>query len=416
MSWLLPGIAGLGAGVFLMAPKQSPAEIKVAEATSGSNGGTKLPDDPLAIQVAALAGRTGEARKKIEALFADNATDEEIAEWLAPILIADPAWLESFILTVHDSRRIDLVRATIWRISEISPDAVWELMRSSPFAAMAARTTGRDTEREGLDVLNGCHDSPLAAEVLFDPANGFSTEEATRYFRFGTRSRANNERILKEWFGGRWEGEAPECVRAAWLNLRWLDEPVLRELEKDLPDSLKEQAERFEALGKLTMTRGMITGDPGADELAQLGAEELSQFSEMRAEAGKPLPLETLAKLPEDLRGQTFESYFGYLYPYNEETATHALEVLDKLGLKRRERQALLEGAASQIWQFEGDAGKALGLIDRMPDREAAATMRKEMLEELAKFDPQAALEMVQTMPEGALKDQIEKLAKEGSP
>lgn len=414
LSWLIPGIAGLGAGVFLMTPNQSPEERKAAETAAAKPGGSTLADDPTVIQMAALAGRTGEARKKIEALFADNATDEEIAGWLAPILIADPAWLESFILTVHESRRIDLVRSTIWRMSEISPDAVWELVRSSPFAAMAARTTGSDTEREGLDVLNGCHDSPLAAEVLFDPANGFSSEEATNYFRFGTRNRENNERLLKEWFNGRWEGKAPECIRSAWLSLRWENEAGLRELAKQLPDALKEQADRFDAFAKLMPGTGMITNDPTPEELGGLGAEELAQLAEMRTEAGRPLSLETLAKLSPELRGQTFQTYFAYLHPFNEEAAEHAFGVIDQLGLKRDERQTLLDGAASQIWRFEGDHTRALALVDRMPDREAAATMRTEILEELAKFDPQAALETAKSLPEGELRDKIEKLAKEG--
>lgn len=414
MSWLLPGIAGLGTGVVLMAPKQSPAEARAAKVSPESNSGSALPDDPELIQLAALAGRTAEARKKIEALFAANSTDEEIAEWLAPVLIADPAWLESFILKVHESRRIDLVRAVLWKISEISPDAAWELVRASPFAAMAAKTTGRDTEREGLEVMNGCHDSPLAAEVLFDPANGFSTEEAAKFFRFGTQNGANNQRILKEWFAGRWEGEAPACVRAAWLNLRWSDEAALRELEKQLPKSLKAQSDRYEALAKLNATQGTITEDPKPEDLALLGAEELAQFAEMRTEAGRPVPLETLAKLPEDVRGQTFETYFAYLYPYNEDVARHAIEMIGELGLKRGERQALLEGAVSQIWRFEGDHEKALELVARMPDREAAAETRSEILEELAKFDPQTALEVIKGMPEDELRKKIEKLAGEG--
>jgi hypothetical protein len=414
LSWLLPGIAGLGTGVFLMAPAQSPAELRATEAAAAESGGAVLPDDPTLIQLAALGGRTSEARKKIEALFAENAEDQAIAEWLAPVLIADPVWLESFILKVHESRRIDLVRATLWKISEISPDAAWELVRSSPFAAMAAKTTGRDTEREGLEVMNGCHDSPLAAEVLFDPANDFPAEEAAKFFRFGTRNGANNQRILKEWFAGRWEGEAPPCVRAAWLNLRWLDEPTLRELEKQMPEALKAQVERYEALAKLNTDGGMITEDPKPEDLAVLGAEELAQFAEMRTEAGRPVPLETLAKLPEELRGQTFENYFAYLYPYNEEVARHAIEIIDKLGLKRGERQALLDGAASQVWSFEGDHVKALELVARMPDREAAAEKKSEILEELAKFDPQTALEVSKELPEGELREKIEKLAGEG--
>ncbi|QJE96277.1 hypothetical protein [Luteolibacter luteus] len=414
LSWLIPGIAGLGTGVVLMTPDQNPKEAKTIADSTAKSSDPALPDDPVVIQMAALAGRTGEARKKIEALFADNATDEQIADWLAPILIADPAWLESFVLDVHESRRIDLVRATLWKMSEISPDAVWELVRSSPFAAKAARTTGSDTEREGLEVLNGCHDSPLAAEILFDPANGFSKEEATHYFRFGTRSRENCSRILNEWFGGLWEGKTPECVRSAWLQLRYSEEPTLRELEKHLPDALKEQAGRFEAFDKLMPAGGMITSDPTPEDLGQLGAEELAQLAEMRTEAGTPLSLETLAKLPPELRGQTFQTYFAYLYPYNEEAAEHALETIDKLGLKREERQALLDGAVSQIWQFEGDPAKALALIDRMPDREAAATTRAEILEELAKFDPQAALETAKSLPEGELREKIEELAREG--
>jgi hypothetical protein len=416
LSWLLPGIAGLGAGVVLMAPKEKAAMPKSSEVSADRSETAKLPDDPTVIQLAALAGRTGEARKKIEALFAENAPDEAIAEWLAPVLIADPAWLESFILTVHEPRRIDLVRATIWKISEISPDAAWELVRSSPFAAMAARTTGSDVEREGLDVLNGCHDSPLAAEVLFDPANGFSTEEATKFFRFGSQNTANNKRLLKEWFAGRWEGEAPECVRAAWLNLRWLEESTLRELEKEMPEALETQAERFESLGKLTATAGMITEDPSAEELGILGPEELAQFAESRTEAGRPLPLETLAELPPELRGQTFDTYFSYLYPYHQDVAQHALDVLDQLGLKRSERQALLEGAVAQEWSFTGDHEKALEIIARMPDREAAEERKGEVLEDLVKFDPQTGLEFIKTMPSGELKERMEKLAAEGMP
>lgn len=416
LSWLLPGIAGLGAGLMLVSPGAKTDPAASPEKSPGPVERANLADDPSTIRLAALAGRTGEARQKIEALFAEGASNEKIAEWLAPILIADPAWLESFILKVDETRRIDLVRAAFWKISEISPDAAWELVRSSPSAANAARTTGSDTEREGLEVLNGCQDSPLAAEVLFDPANGFSAEEIANFFRFNTRNPANNRRILKEWFGGIWEGEAPQCVRSAWLSLRAADEPALRELEKTLPAELKEQAERFEALAKLTSTQGMITTTPGPEELELLGPEELSEFAESRTESGSPLPLETLAQLPPELRGQTFQTYFAYLYPYNEDAARRALQVLDQLDLTRDEKQTLLDGASSQIWRFEGDAKAALELIGRMPDREEAKQIESELLEEFAKFDPQGALEYAASMPAGKLKERIEKLAAEGAP
>lgn len=416
LSWLLPGIAGLGAGLMLVSPgAKTDATVKL-EKSSGPADRVDLTDDPSLIRLAALAGRTGEARQKIEALLAEGASDEAIAEWLAPILIADPAWLESFILTVDEARRIDLVRATFWKIGEISPDAAWELVRSSPFAAMAARTTGSDTEREGLEVLISCQDSPLAAEVLFDPANGFSAQEIAKFFRFGTRNPANSQRILKEWFGGLWEDDAPQCARHAWLSLRWDDEPALRELEKTLPPGLREQAQRFETLARLTSTPGMITTEPGTEELGLLGPGELAEFAESRTESGRPLSLETLAKLPPGLRGETFQTYFAYLYPYNEDVARHSLEVLDQLDLTPDEKQTLLDGAVAQVWRFEGDAKGALELIGRMPDREEAERNKAEVLEEFAKFDPQGALEYADSMPPGELRERIEKLAAEGAP
>lgn len=414
--WLVPAMAGLGTGVIVMAPKEKGPPPISNETTASREEATLLPDDPATLKLAAMAGRTSDARKKIEALFAENAPDEEIAEWLAPILIADPRWLESFILQVHESRRIDLVRATIWKMAETSPDSVWELIRDSPFAAMASRTTGSDKEREGMDVLDGCHGSPLAAEVLFDPACGFSDEEVANYFRFETRSPENSRRVLEEWFAGRWEGDPPKCVRTAWMALRWMDEPALRELQEQLPGPLKAQADRFETLAKLSSTTGMITEDPSPEELGMLGEEELSQFAGDRAEAGRPLPLELLAKLPSELRGGAIASYFAELYPFNRETAEHALEVMDDLGFTRDERQSLLDGAVHQTWSFSGDYQAALGLIAKMPDREAAAQLEGEILKDLAFYDPERALKHVETMPDGELKVQIEMMAKEGLP
>lgn len=416
LGWLVPAIAGLGTGVVVMAPKEKVPPPVSNETIAPREDATPLPDDPLTLKLAAMAGRTSDARKKIEALFAENAPDEEIAEWLAPILIADPRWLESFILQVHESRRIDLVRTTIWKMTESSPDAVWELIRDSPFAAMASRTTGSDQEREGMDVLDGCHGSPLAAEVLFDPACGFSDEEIANYFRFETHSPENSRRVLEEWFAGRWKGEAPGCVRTAWMALKWMDEPALQELQSQMPPELKEAAERFDTLAKLSQTSGMITDDPSPEELLLLGEEELSQFAGDRAEAGKPLPLELLAKLPPELRGGAIGNYFAGLYPFNRDTAQHALGVMDGLGFTRGERQSLLDGAAYQAWSFRGDYQAALDLIAKMPDREAAAQIESDVLKDLAFHDPERALEHVATMPDGELKVQIEMMAKEGIP
>ncbi len=62
------------------------------------------------VRIAALAGRKTEAIAKIQDLLASGASNEAIAEWLALVLFTDPAWLDTFILTVPEERRIPLTR------------------------------------------------------------------------------------------------------------------------------------------------------------------------------------------------------------------------------------------------------------------------------------------------------------------
>ena len=410
LQWLLPAVAGLGTGICVMAPGGNGAAGKTQPAPPLRPDAVKLPEDPVVIRLAALAGRTGDAQVVIEAMLAAGAGDPDLAEWLAPVLIADPAWLERFIPSVPGERQVDLARAALWTMSELSPDSVWELIRSSPFAAQAARAAGRG-EHEGLDVISTCKDSPRAAEVLFDPANGFSNEEIAGYFRWGSGSVPNCRRILEEWAAGRWEGASPECVRSAWLSLRREDREVLQEFEESVPAPLQEETRRFEALAQLMQPDGEIAGNPPASELRILDAQELAEFTENRAEAARPLPLATLAALPQELRGQALENYFNHLFPFQTDRAKEAVGSLDQLALTRAEKQTLLEAAAHRIWNAEGHHETALQWIARMPDRKARATAERNLLEELAKYDPEGALAFAKTMPEGALREEIEQLA-----
>jgi hypothetical protein len=184
------------------------------------------------------------------------------------------------------------------QVIALHPDSVWEVIRASPLAAEAARAKLKGDNYPGLDlVITACR-SPLAAEVLFDPANGFSNEEIARFFRFGGRDEANSRRILDEWIAGRWQGEPPECVQAAWAGLRWRNEAELRAVEAALPEPLRKKADEFEALTRLEKRLRSMEAALTAEDLDQLGAEELASLAEERSEAGKPLPLELLATMP----------------------------------------------------------------------------------------------------------------------
>lgn len=413
LGWLLPAAAGAGAGLWLKAP---PSAAPANTVPPGHPDAVKLPEDPAIIRLAALAGRTADARIVIGALVRKDAADEDIAAWLAPVLIGEPAWLETFILSIPEERRVDLIRATLWTMSELSPDSVWRLIRSSPAAAEAARTTGSGAGQAGLDVISTCRDSTLAAEVLLDPAKGFPKQDIAEFFRWGSRNRENSRRILEAWASGFWEGDPPECVRSAWAHLHREDRSALGGLEEKLPDALKESAARFDAYARLMQGQDGATGTPAPEELAILGAEELAAFTQDRAESGMPVPLATLAALPRETRSHALEGYFGELYPFHADLAGGAVDSLDRLGFAPEEKQVLLDGAVHHVWNHEGDHGTALRWASRMPDPEARAAVERYLLEDLARHDPAAALDVVETLPAGKLRAAIEKLAARSRP
>lgn len=413
----LPLFAGVCAGLFLTGAK--PASTPPAAKPSAITETATLPDDAEIIKLAALAGRTKEARSKLAELLAAGANDEEISSWLAPLLLADPAWLEKFILTVPEERRIALVRHTFGKIGLLHPDGVWELLRSSPFAVEAAKAKDPDCKRrhDGLDILSSTlSNSPLASEVLFDPAHGFTDDQIARYFRWGTRDEVNARRILTEWAGGRWSGEPPECIRSAWLSLRWHHLESLRDFEKTMPADLGKWAASFETLAEMTRPQGLITTDPSAEGLKLLKASELEELVEERGIAGRPIPLSTLAQLPHELRKAAIQSYFDWHYPFMEDSATATVESLDGIDLSPGEKGTLLLSAASSESYHRGDYPTALKWAARVPDEKARTDFELTQYEQWAREDPHAVLEHARTLPDGPLRARIERLATEAMP
>lgn len=363
------------------------------------------------IQLATLAGRTAEARNRISKLTAEGAKDEEIATWLAPVIVADPAWLEQYILTVPEERRVDLIRQTFEKMAGIHADSVWELIRISSVAASAARSPGSDPRYPALGGIGISASSPLAAEVLFDPANGFALNDATRFFRHGTYNPENSKRVLEEWLAGRWEGAIPDCVKPAWLNLRKNDPEAFREFQERLSPEMRARADEFEASASLIDFKLPPRTDYRAEELKSIGAKGLKSMVENQAIAAAPIPLETLAELPKEIRGESLRNYFDWLYPFESGFAREALDKLDSLDFSAEERQALLDSALAGEWGNEGDFEGSMKVVRLMPAGESRTKAERELLEDYARTDPASALEFTKTMPEGELRTRIENLA-----
>ncbi len=416
--WLaaLPAAAGIAAGIWLTPAESSSPSAAAASSPPAGETTTPLPDDPEILKLAAMAGRTREARAKIDDLLASGASDEEIAAWLAPILLANPAWLETFILTVPEERRIDLVRATFTELGKLHPDAVWELIRASPFAASAARSRETDEDYPHLSLSIAFANSPLAAEVLFDPVNGFSDDEIARYLHLGARNATSARRILDEWIGGRWPGDPPKCVHTAWKVLLHREEEALQEIRAKLPETHQIATDRFDALARLDDPEGPITTDPNAETLLLLGPGELAEFAEERAMAARPIPLATLAELPPDLRKPAIESYFDWIYPFQAGLARQAIEELDRHDFSDAEKQSLLMSAAYYERNHHGDYETALEWAGRIGDAEVRGDFERETLREWTWQDPHGALEYAADLPPGQLREDIERQAREAMP
>lgn len=415
MRLILPAIAGVVLGMMITGNVEMPASVSDAPVSSGSIREAALPEDPAIIRIAALAGRTNEVRKKIGDLLAAGAKDDEIAEWLALILFSDPAWLDTFILTVPEDRRIALTRLTIMKVGKLQADAAWELIRSSPYARSAARSAVEVEKRKGLDILGYCMASPLAAETMLDPSLGFTEEEINGNLRW-TRGKENARRILDEWMRGRWKGEPPGFVSSAWAHFWSSDKQALQEIGKTLPEELRVFTERFNALNEQEQRVRESRAIPGVEDLSKLGHRELMQTFEDQWISGTRIPMETLTQLPAELRKAGIENYFKQDDSFHPDMAQKCVDQMDQLDLTPSEKQSLLKGAATSVWVNQGDYQTALDWAARIPDASGRAEFEQKILTELAQQDPDAALEYIATLPDGDLRRKIKHIATEALP
>lgn len=415
MRIVLPAIAGVVLGMMVTGNVEMPANLSDAPVSSGSIREAALPDDPAVIRIAALAGRTKEARKKIGDLIAAGAKDDEIAEWLSLILFSDPGSLDEFILTVPEDRRIGLVRMALLKVSRMQADAVWEAIRSSPFALQAARSDLEIDHRKGVDILGYARTSPLTAETILDPSFGFTEQEIAATLRFA-HGAENARRILEEWKNGRWKGEPPGFVRGAWAHFWFNDKGALQDIGKSLPEEYRAFTDRFNALNEQDQHNSKNHTIPTAEELSKLGEKELMSVFNDQFCSGSVIPLETFIQLPPALRKAGFENYFRQDDTFHPDMARNCVEQLDQLDLTNPEKQTLLEGAATAVWENQGDYQTALQWSARMPDAAGREKIENNILTEFARADPHGALEFIATLPAGKLRETIERIATEALP
>lgn len=411
----LPAIAGVVIGMIFTQRPEPAVAVKTMSVTSARKQEARLPDDVAIFRVAALAGRTTEARAKLRDLMAADAKDEEIVEWLSLVLFTDPAWLDSFILTVPEDRRIALARLVIFKVGALHADAAWELMRQSPYARLAARSGVKVEDREGIEILGYCMDSPLAADTILNPEFDFSDKEITRVLRF-ISGEENHRRIIEEWKSGRWKGEPPAFVRGAWGYFWHKDKDASREIDQSLPAELRGYAEQFGALYDQSKSVPGAGGIPGVEELSALGVGELSEVFEMQRTSGTHIPLETFVQLPPKLREACIREYFSQSDFFHPEMARECVAQLDRFDLTVAEKQSLLEGAATMSWEELGDYETSLEWASRMPDPKGRAEFEEKFLTELAKAEPGSALEYTAKLPAGELRQKIERIATEALP
>lgn len=389
----------------------SPRPLKESKAES------KLPDDPAILRIAAIAGRGTEARKKLEELLATDAKDDEIAEWLALILFSDPSWLDRFILTVPEDRRIALARLTIFKVGALSPDAAWQLIRSSPYAREAARSDVEIEHRKGIDILGYCSGSSLIADTLFDPSMGFSEKDIARELRF-PRGEENARRILEEWKTGRWKGAPPDFVRNAWSALQQLDQEGLQEMENSFPPQFRTHLDQFKILREQQELADKAPAGtaPQVEDLAKLQPGEFTEYLRNPSKSGILVPLATLTELPPELRKIGIERYFNYISDFQPDAAKQCVDQLDSLDLTPQEKQLLLKKAAGLVWGNQGDIQSALDWASRIPDANERAKFEEKLLTELAQEDPDSALDYAEALPPSTLREKIKRIATDSQP
>jgi hypothetical protein len=390
--YLLPALAGVVAGSLFApeatVPEHLPSAKKASQREGGDTGLVPLRDDPRAIQLAALGGRTAEAKRKVAELVASGADEGTIAEWLNPILVSDPGWMENFIGMLPEDRRWPVVKHVMSKLPYHHLDAPWEVLKQSP----AVLTLMRDSSHKLQDLLTyPAFTSPQAVIFVLDPANGIASEDIRYVLAAGSANMEAALTMMEMWKSGKLPADVPQGpFTYAWLNLESKDPAALAELLKDL--------------------------SPEQEEWVAQQQEEKQEHRQPTAqveEAGGRVALDQLAGLSGDPRKAALDNYLRYSYPYHSGGVMEELRTLPRLGFSLEEQSKILGRAIDGEWDEVGNLPNAMELVEMIPEAGPREKKRQEILDSLVRYDPAGALEYAASLPAGDERTRLEQQARE---
>lgn len=413
--YVLPALAGVAVGKLLV-PENATSESKLSAAKAGerenlADSHAPLPDDSHAIELAALGGRTIETKRKVAELLAEGADNQEIVKWLTPVLISDPGWMENFIAMLPEGSRESLITDAMSELSDHHLDAPWEVLKHSPSVLAMTRAPAGTL---GQFLSFGAYQSSQAATFLLDPANGYTSQEIRQGLRSALHNPTNARTMLEAWKNGRLpEGLEEDVLPIAWLDLKYHHPDQAEALMKN-PSSEQEAwlATRQQHSADTARFNEQVK-HPESTPLEDVLEEHLAPYIETMEESGQRVPLEQLGRLPEDLRQKALHSYLRFTYPYHSEGVMEDLRTLPSLGFSEAEQLRILERGIDGEWSDCGNFANAIELAGMIPDAAKREEKRRELLDDLAKYDPEAAREYAATLPAGDDRSRLEQQARE---
>ncbi|MFC7337530.1 hypothetical protein ACFQY0_10110 [Haloferula chungangensis] len=410
------------AAVTTWAPAKSAPEDEQSTSSKASlrrsiTSEAPLPNDPELIRFAAMAGRTGPAREQLMAALAADASNGELATWLAAILIAEPAWLETFLKSVPEARRTNIVGSALSKLIHLDKRALWPVLRASPFAAALAKSqlsnysTSDPFSSQPLIIEAAGYDPNGALDFILDPANGIP-DSVLHHISPNDKSSAT--RMLNEWLSNHWPDESISRINSAWCIIEKEDPEALEKIREKLTAEQLTHVERMSWMSEF-ISRNPVE-IPDATELATLNAEEVEVVRGELSAAGIPMPLELLAELTPDQRSKALRIQSMNLRDFTPEQVRAHIESLHAIPLLDTEKTMLLTGASDYLWKEAGDYQGALNLAAQISDPGQSTKITRNLLYQLAVEDPASAIQYSPDIGDEALRNEIIRIAEQNQP
>ncbi len=340
--------------------------------------------------------------------LAAGASDQELARWLAGILVADPGWLEVFLKSVPEDRGEELCREVLEQLMGLDEGSLWAVLRASPTAMAVANGSvsvwSDPFSSQPVAIAGSRSASSEAVDTILDPASAVDPSLLS-VLRVNLDA-PSASRLLEAWGSGKLSVGHRALVTAAWMTLLSEDPAALEGIIGRLPEELKADAERMSGWAT-TLAKNPLEVPP-PDLLARLNSVEIEHLQGELLMAGLQFPLEYYEGLSLDQRSAALMVHAYNLIPIgNLEGHLAGLDRLDEMALSDQEKSLLLSETAEFLWKEQGEIGRALELASRIPDPQESAEASSRLLRGFAEEDPAAALDFAGSMAEGPQRDAL---------